>query len=114
MGAVQPLVDELLALAVVLLLVARDFLIGLGNAQPRQSAVIKEDVVLVVDFLDDQVRNDVRIVGGRILQAGLRIETRQLVRGTLHLVRRQPKALAQVAPTVRDQVVERVFDQPVH
>src|SRR5438093_12476639 len=78
MGAVQPLVDELLALAVVLLLVARDFLIGLGNAQPRQSAVIKEDVVLVVDFLDDQVRNDVSIVGGRILQAGLRIETRQL------------------------------------
>src|SRR6266850_370530 len=48
-----------------------------------------------------------------MLQTGLGVEPRQLVGGALHLVRRQAEPLPQVAPAVRDQVVERFLDEPV-
>src|SRR5260370_12534417 len=112
-GAVEPLVDEFLALAVVLLLVTRDLLICLRNAQARQAAVVQENVVLVVDLFDDEIRNDVGVVGGGMLQSRLGIEAGELVRGTLHFVRRQTKPLAEVAPAVRDEILERVLHAPI-
>ena len=112
-GAVHPLVDELLVLALELLLVARDVLIDLGNAQPRQAGVVQEDVVLAVNLVDDEVRDDVVVVRRGVLQAGLGIELRELVGRGLHLGGRQPKALGQVAPAVGDEVVERLFHQPI-
>src|SRR2546425_1166469 len=42
-GAVEPLVDEVLVLPLEFLLVARDLLVGLGDAEPGQPAVVRSE-----------------------------------------------------------------------
>src|SRR5882757_649304 len=49
-----------------------------------------------------------------MLEARFGVEAGQLVGGALDLVRRQAEALAEIAPAVRDQVLERFLHEPVH
>ncbi len=112
-GAVEALVDELLVLALVLPLVPRDVLVGLGDPQPWQPGVVQKDVVLVVDFLDHEVGDDVDIACGAELQPRLGVEFGNVVGRPLHLLRREAVPLADVAPAVRLEVLPGVLHEPV-
>src|SRR5678816_1604152 len=105
---VQFVGDELLALALELLLVARDLLIRATQLEARQVRVVEEDVVLAVDLLDDEVGDDVVVAGVRIDETGLRIELLDLVGGLLDVGRADAKALGDLTPAVVDQLVETV------
>src|ERR1700674_38553 len=54
--------DELLVLAVEFLFIARDLLVGPAQLESREIRIIQKDVIPVVDFFYDQVRDDVVVI----------------------------------------------------
>ena len=100
--------DELLVLAVELLLVARDLLIGAAQLEAREIGVVEEDVIAAVDLVDDEIGNDVVVAGVRVHQARLRVELLDLVGRLLHVARADAEPLGDLAPAVVDQLLEAV------
>src|SRR6185369_7874545 len=111
-GRVELVRDELLVLAVELLLVARDLLIRLAQLEAREVGVVQEDVILAVDLVDDEIGDDVVVAGVAVDETRLGIELRDLVGGLLDVDGADPEALGDLAPAVGDQLVEAVADEP--
>ena len=95
-------------LALELLLVARDLLVGAAQLEARQVRVVQKDVVLAVDLLDDEVRDDVVVARIRIHQARLGIELLDLVGGLLNVGRTDAEALGDLTPAMVDELLEAV------
>ena len=112
-GAVHFRGDELAIFRRHLLLVAGDLLVRTAEAEPGHAGVVQEHLVAPADLLDDQVRNDVAVALVRVLEPGLGIEPRELVGRGLDRHRLDREPFRQIVPPVRDEIGERLVDQPV-
>ena len=110
-GGVELVRDELLVLAVELLLVARDLLIRPAQLEAREIGVVQEDVILAVDLVDDEIGDDVVVARVRVDEARLGIELLDLVGGLLDVARADAEPLGDLAPAVVDQLVEAVANE---
>src|SRR6185312_8216465 len=100
--------DELLVLTVELLLVARDVLVRLAQLEARKIGVVQKYVILLIDLVDDEIRNYVVVRARAVAKARFRIQLGDLIRCGLHVRRTDPEALGDLAPAVIDQLVEAV------
>src|SRR5690606_11415979 len=104
--------DELLVLAVELLLVAGDLLVRAAELEAREVAVVEEDAVLAVNLLDHEVRDDVIVALGAVAETGLGVQLGDVVGCRLHVRGADAETLGDLAPPVRDELVETVANEP--
>src|SRR5664279_603353 len=105
--------DELLVLAVELLLVARDLDVRSAQLESRDVRIVERDEIDAVDLVDDEIGDDVVVAGFAVDEPRLRIELRDLVGGVLHVGDADAEALGDLAATVIDQLIEAVADEAI-